>query len=116
MDAYAKQMSLPSLEDIYQLAPGSALLPVRNLDQIAGGLNIEGGFPAQQLAKTCGHSNPVLWANLILVLDRPLIDQVVFDRIVKLKVDNNYPLLENAIEEINECHFMVAFYMIISYS
>jgi hypothetical protein len=93
-----------------------SFLAVGELDQIAGGLNIEGGFPAHELVKTCGFQlDQTLWANFILVLDRPLIDQVIFDKIVQIKNDNNYPLLENAIEEINECHFMVAFYMVISH-
>lgn len=92
-----------------------AFLAVNQLHDIAGGLNIEGGFPSIALNQTCQHSDAKLWANLILVLDRPLVDHVIFDEIVRIKTDNQYPLLENAIEEINECHFMTAYYMIIAY-
>ena len=85
------------------------MIQLRELHKIAGGLNIEGGFPARDLLKF----NPKgKWANLILVLDRPLIDNIVFDDIF---ANNAYPLLENAIDNLNEKHFLAAFLMIISY-
>jgi hypothetical protein len=82
-------------------------IQLKDLYTIAGGLNIEGGFPKRDLPKKSS-----LWVNLVLVLDRPLIDNIVFDDIFK---NNKYPLLENAIEEINEKHFMMAYVLILAY-
>src|SRR5579863_9717735 len=76
---------------------------VTELHKIAPGLNIEGGYPLLDLLKT---NNNGIWANIVLVLDRPLIDDIIFDDILK---NNKYPLLENAIHDINEHKFLVAF-------
>ncbi|CAH6421692.1 Hypothetical protein KVN_LOCUS422, partial [uncultured virus] len=40
-----------------------------------------------------------LWVNIVLVLDRPLIDNITFDELV---ANNEYPLLENSINDLNE--------------
>lgn len=93
----------------------SKQIRVGDLYHIAGGLNIEGGFPLDDLKKTCGHSRRLIWANLVLVLDRPLVDNVIFDLIIEAMRVNKYDLLEEAIDEINEYHFLIAFYMIFSY-
>jgi hypothetical protein len=86
-------------------------IKVSTLDTIAFGLNIEGGDPYRRLQHDC-KDKPFIWANLILVLDRPLVDNVVFDEIWN---DNRFPLLENRIDNLNEHHFMAAFLMIIQY-
>jgi hypothetical protein len=84
-------------------------LPVTKLHQLAGGLNIEGGDPGRDLRRTGAHK---IWVNLVVVLDRPLIDHQVFDEIA---ATNPYPLLENAIPELNEAKFFVAALTIIGY-
>lgn len=86
-------------------------LQVNQLNRISGGLNIEGGYPYAYLMR----DNPlkkVRWANIVLVLDRPLIDNVLFEDLDKKMKDNNYPLLENTVDEINE-HQMFAMYLMI---
>lgn len=85
-------------------------LKITALDTLAGGLNIEGGLPCRKLESE--NDGPTIWSNVILVLDRPLIDDIVFDEIFK---DTTYPLLENRIEEINEHHFLAAYLMILQY-
>ena len=84
-------------------------MELKNLHELAGGLNIEGGLPAIDLLKTNPNGK---WVNLILVLDRPLIDKVIFDDIF---TNNPYPLLESAIDNLNENHFLAAYLMIIGY-
>jgi hypothetical protein len=84
-------------------------ISLQDIHQLAGGLNIEGGFPCLDLHKTNPNGK---WINLILVLDRPLIDKITFDEILK---NNKYFLLENAIENLNEKHFFAAYLMIIGY-
>ncbi|XWV26537.1 hypothetical protein QJ857_gp0530 [Tupanvirus soda lake] len=84
-------------------------MELEQLYQLAGGLNIEGGYPILDLLKT----NPKgKWINLILVLDRPLVDNVTFD---ELFLNNKYPLLENAIDNLNENHFLASYLMIVGY-
>lgn len=85
------------------------MLSVQHLYKLAGGFNIEGGFPAQDLL----NSNPnALWVNLVLVLDRPLIDHHLFDDIA---AKNPYPLLESAIANINEAQMLSIYLMTIGY-
>ena len=80
-----------------------------NIYKLAGGLNIEGGFPCMDLHKT----NPSgAWVNLVLVLDRPLVDKILFDDIFE---NNTYPFLENAIDNLNEHNFLAAYIMIIGF-
>ena len=81
------------------------------LYEIAAGLNIEGGYPQQILVK----SNPnrkTIWVNTILILDRPLVDNVLFD---ELFANNRYKLLESAIDVINEHNFLASYLMMILY-
>lgn len=73
------------------------------------GLNIEGGFPQQDLLKTNPNGK---WVNIILVLDRPLIDNITFDEILS---NNKYSLLESAVNNLNEHHFLAAYLMVIGY-
>ena len=81
---------------------------MKNIHRFGAGLNIEGGFPYRDLQS----SKSTIWANLILVLDRPLIDMIDFDDIVK---NNPYLLLENAIIEINERQFLTVYMLILEF-
>lgn len=56
-----------------------------------------------------------IWANIILVLDRPLIDKILFEDLDKKIKDNSFPLLENGIDEINEHQMLSIYLMIILY-
>ena len=85
------------------------IMEIQHLSKVAGGLNIEGGFPHRDLLKTSPHA---LWVNLVVVLDRPLIDHHLFDDIL---AKNPYHLLENAIEELNESKMLTAYLAIIGY-
>lgn len=87
------------------------MISVSELYKIGGGLNIEGGLPQIDLNKNKGE-HAKIWANLVVVLDRPLIDNICFDFILN---NNRYPLLENAIDNLNEHHFMTAFLLVICY-
>lgn len=82
---------------------------ITELHKIAGGLNIEGGFPAIDLTQAAPQKK---WVNLVLILDRPLIDHIIFDDIIK---NNKYPLLESAILEINEHQMLATYLMVINY-
>ena len=79
------------------------------LYQIAGGLNIEGGFPSRD----AGPKIP--WANLVLVLDRPLVDNVIFDDLIADVRNKKYPLLENGVLELDEPKFLTAYLAIMAY-
>ena len=72
-------------------------VPIQDLGRFAGGLNVEGGYPYLDITRP-----NVLWVNLIVVLDRPLIDNVSFTELVNEFQTANYPLLENTVEELNE--------------
>lgn len=86
---------------------------VKNLHQIAGGLNIEGGFPYYDLIKNSNQDK--IWANIIAVLDRPLIDQILFEELDQLMKKNSYKLLENTINDLNEHQFLSVYFMVIGY-
>lgn len=88
-----------------------ATLKITELEKVAKALNIEGGDPAIDLKKN-DFKNIKIWANTILVLDRPLIDNILFDELV---ANNKFPLLENAIDEINEHSMLASYLMIIGY-
>lgn len=83
-----------NLRDVYIMAPG---------------LNIEGGLPYTYLVRDNPNKNP-LWVNLILMLDRPLIDNILFSKLDEIMKMNSYPLLENTIDALNE-HKMFAIYL-----
>jgi len=82
------------------------------LYRISDGLNIEGGDPYRRLKKDHATKSKFLWVNLIVVLDRPLIDNVLFEKIFN---DNRFPLLENRIDNLNEHQFMAATLLIMQY-
>lgn len=89
-------------------------LQINKLYTIAGGLNIEGGLPAQYLLR----DNPdkiAIWSNIILILDRPIIDNVLFEELDKRMKSCNYPLLENTIDEINEHQMFAIYLMVVGY-
>ncbi|MCJ7637363.1 MAG: hypothetical protein MUO21_07720, partial [Nitrososphaeraceae archaeon] len=81
------------------------------LHTVADCLNIEGGDPLRRLIQD-HKNNPgkFLWANVIIDLDRPIIDGIIFETMWN---DNRYPLLENRIDNLNEHKYMAAFLMII---
>lgn len=88
---------------------------VTELYKIAPGLNIEGGLPQHNLINNnLIQSKDVIWANVVIVLDCPLVGEhnITFDELV---ATNPYPLLENAIEEINEHKFLATYLMILGY-
>jgi hypothetical protein len=82
------------------------------LYRISDGLNIEGGDPYKRISKDHTNGRKFLWVNLIVVLDRPLIDNVLFETIFN---DNRFPLLENRIDNLNEHRFMAATLLIMQY-
>lgn len=85
------------------------MMQLGELYKLAGALNIEGGFPKRDLLKNNINGK---WVNLVLVLDRPLVDNITFD---DLFANNKYPLLESAIDNLNEHQFLAAYMMIIGY-
>ena len=87
------------------------MLSINKIYELGSGLNIEGGYPYHDLIKQNNNAKRI-WVNLVVVLDRPLIDNIVFDEIV---ANNKYPLLENAIENLNEHHFLATYLMTIGY-
>jgi hypothetical protein len=78
------------------------------ISTLADGLNIEGPLPWMLLNK----NYKKIWGNFVVVLDRPLIDNIVFDDILK---NNKYPMLENAIDNLNENNFLVLFLSTLCY-
>lgn len=87
------------------------MISISDLHTIAEGLNIEGGYPYHYLIRD-NPNKKVLWANIILILDRPLIDNILFEELDKKMKEESYLLLENTIDEINE-HNMFAIYLTI---
>jgi hypothetical protein len=85
---------------------------ISRLFEIAGGLNIEAGRPYHDLKR---YQKDSLWVNLIVILDRPIVDSVLFSTILEKITQNNYPLLENAIDELNETHMLSIFLLTILY-
>ena len=88
-----------------------ANIPISKLHTVSDGLNIEGGYPYHYLIRDNPYKK-VLWANLVLVLDRPLIDNVLFEELDKKLKKESYMLLENTVDEINE-HQMFSIYLIV---
>lgn len=84
----------------------------KDLYKIAAGLNIEGGFPYLDIIK-----DHKIWVNLVLILDRPLVDGILFDDMLKLlDLDSKeYSILENTVENLNEHTFLAVYLMIIGY-
>jgi hypothetical protein len=82
------------------------------LHLLASGLNIEGGWPRLDLL---GVSPSTSWANVVVVLDRPLVDGRMFDHIKQTRVKNGWPLLENVIEELDETRFLRSLLRILAF-
>lgn len=82
---------------------------ILELNRIAKGLNIEGGYPYHYLIRD-NLNKKVLWANIVLVLDRPFIDNILFEDLDTIMKKESYLLLENTIDEINE-HKMFSIYL-----
>lgn len=68
---------------------------IHKLSKIAVGLNIEGYHPALSLSEFKGRNN-CKWYNIVQVIDEPLKGET-FDKIIKIKKDNNYDLIEEAV-------------------
>jgi uncharacterized protein len=79
---------------------------INNFDKIAPGLNIEGYLPFEDLVTD---NLNTIWCNVIVVLDRPLIDNITIKQLFKDMSTNNYPLLENTIDNLNENNYMATF-------
>jgi hypothetical protein len=91
---------------------GISQTTANKLYQFAPGLNIEGGYPFIDLHESNPHA---LWVNAIVVLDRPILDNFLFcDLVEKIRM-NNYPLLENAIDNLNEHHMLARFLLVTLY-
>ena len=83
-------------------------IPIRELETIADGLNIEGVDPSIDAGPD------TLWVNSVLVLDRPLLDEKrTFAQIDDEKRRKGYPLLENVIPQIDEQAILDAYMNII---
>ena len=107
---YAKLLAKPLHHEMIKELDDMLWLDLTNLYEIAGGLNIEGPDPYFDLIK----QNPNgIWVNAILVLDRPIVDNILFDAVLEVVKINNYPLLENAIDNINE-HKMLSIFLLIT--
>lgn len=78
------------------------------LHTIADGLNIEGGFPAQD-------AGSAKWANLVVVLDEPIKSGVTFDELIAGVRKERFPILENGVVELDEPKFLTAWTAIIVY-
>lgn len=89
-------------------------IKISELEKHASGLNIEGGYPYNHITNNGELSNKI-WVNSVIVLDRPLIDNLLFDVLFKRFTDNSYTLLENVIPEINEPDFIALYCSIIMY-
>ena len=87
---------------------------ITDLQNIAGGLNIEGGYPYNNLIRD-NPNKKVLWSNIVLILDRPIIDNVLFSDLDKKMNEESYLLLENTIDELNEHKMFAIYLMVIGY-
>lgn len=76
------------------------------LKSYADGLNVEGGLPAKHLSKN------QIWANLVVVLDRPFDDGMDLSEIT---AQNSYPLKESSILSYNEPQVNLAYLNVIHY-
>lgn len=103
--------SLASYEDAYRMTCVGNLARVltRHMPFRLVGLNIEGGFPAQQLLAG------TKWVNLVLVLDHPLAGDLSFREVLKLQADHKYPTLESAFLAINENRQLALYLLIVKY-
>lgn len=77
------------------------------------GLNIEGGYPYQNMIKI--HGNNIIWSNVIHVIDRPLVDKITFDKILEIARTNNYKIIEKVYDDFNEQTMFALYINIIVY-
>lgn len=80
--------------------------PNEKLKNFAEGLNIEGGIPAKSLNKD------QIWANLCIVLDRPLEDGI---DLFEITDNNTFPLKESVIESYNEAQVNLSYLLVLRY-
>src|SRR5437016_1941301 len=85
---------------------------LKDLYKIAGGLNIEGGRPALKLKEK---DKTKIWVNLVNVLDCPLSHKMTFNDLLDIVAKNQYSLLENGIEDLNEHKVLSGYLMVIFY-
>jgi len=81
--------------------------PMNRLNQVADGLNIEGGTIYQ---KYLGEEQ--IWSNLCIIEDRPFQDGVEWQELTN---SNNFPLKEASILDYNEAQVNFAYAMIMHY-
>jgi len=89
-------------------------LRITELHKLATGINIEGGYPYRCLMRDNPFKN-VIWGNIVLVLDRPLLDNILFEEIEKKIREDTSLILENLIDEINEHKMFATYLMILCY-
>lgn len=90
-------------------------IAIKDLHKIAGGLNIEGGSPVSLLKTSETQDRKKIWANLVVVLDQPIIKNETFEQLMVIVDNHKYPLLENAVDDLNEHKFLAASLMLIVY-
>lgn len=64
------------------------------------GLNIEGGFPYEDLSHI--HGDDAIWSNIIFVLDRPLVDHLTFENVLNETNTKKYNMIERMFDKFNE--------------
>lgn len=89
--------------------PLTLKLPIAELKNFGEGLNDEGGRIQECVKKG------QIWANLSVVLDRPLIDPEDFDTLRKIKKEKGYGIKEEALDHFNEKQVNLAYAAIIQY-
>ncbi len=81
--------------------------PLKELWRVVDGLNIEGARIAQEYLR-----EDQIWANLCVVLDRPFMDGVEWQKITD---SNPFPLKEASISSYNEAQVNLAYATILQY-
>ena len=109
---YGKQLAAPLHDEMILELNKMFETTVDHIYQFADALNIEAGFPYKDLISV----NPNgIWVNAVIVLDRPIIDNILFDDVLKKVEVNNFELLENAIDDLNEKYMFAHFLLIAVY-
>ena len=80
------------------------------LHTVALSLNIEGGKPFKALQQSGGDKT---WYNLVVILDRPFVQQQTFDDIKRIAQDRGYPLKDSAIDGFSDAQANFA-YLVVS--
>lgn len=91
--------------------PKTSFIGVGDIHLVGKVGNIEGGLPALKLQK---NNTKSLWANLVVILDRPWED-ITFDELFRQVEEKKYKMLENGINCLNEHKFLIAYMSIILY-